>query len=120
MVKADQLIRDMRAGDGGGTCGVIGRRYFDHIAADHVDARQIAQHCSGLPRMQSAPDRGARAGGNRWVKRIYIERYISRLITDNGFRLGHGGGGADFVHLARINEPDTQIIIGGGADTDLN
>ena len=110
----------MRACNRRGPAGIIGGRDFDDIAADHVDARQIAQHGRGLPACQSAPDRGAGTGCEGGIERVNVEGDVGGPVADDLLCAGDRPCGALFVHRAGVDIFDTEIVITMGADADLN
>ena len=66
-------MRDMRPGNGRGPARIIGRRYLDHIAANQIDPRQIAQDRRRLPARKPAPDRRAGARCKRRIEALQAE-----------------------------------------------
>ena len=70
--------------------------------------------------MQPAPNRGASAGGHGGIKRVDVKGHISRMIAHNSAGARHGCRNTTFVHLARVDHIDAEVIFGCGANADLH
>ena len=81
MIKTDQFMRHMCPRNRGRAAGVIGGRDLDNIAANHIDARQIAQRSRRLPAVQAPPNRRARARRGRGVQTVDVKGHIGRILT---------------------------------------